>query len=86
MRQSTGELSIENKLPKNLVTSRGGRQEIPDLHGVQVEIEGVDGTGKSIKYWKALRRFWADCLVENGAQLQGYSALRDKINFDDPIK
>jgi len=50
---------------------------LPDLHGVEVYALGVDGAGKDMRYWQALRDFWAVYFKRTGAILKTYSVLRD---------
>jgi hypothetical protein len=50
---------------------------LPDLHGVEVYALGVDGAGKDMAYWQALRDFWTAYFKRTGAVLKSYSVLRD---------
>lgn len=76
MRQSTPELNLE---PAKIVPSfsavakRCGR--LPDLHGVEVEVLGVDGAGKSDAYWQSLRGFWEGYIQTAGTLVGSYSVL-----------
>jgi len=54
---------------------------LPDLHGVEVYALGVDGAGKDMRYWQALRDFWTAYFKRTGAILKTYSVLRDPPNL-----
>ena len=49
---------------------------LPDLRGVEVYVMGVDGAGKDIAYWQALRDFWSTYFKKTGASLKTYTVLR----------
>jgi len=75
MRQHTAELDLETVVPAFAVT---GRQiPVPDLSGVDVYPLGVDGSGRSAKYWNELKDFWSDYMQAIKARLQSYSGLRE---------
>ncbi|MFZ0320579.1 MAG: hypothetical protein WAL56_15760 [Candidatus Sulfotelmatobacter sp.] len=52
---------------------------LPDLSGAQVYALGVDGTGRTITYWQSLQQFWVEYLLKSGANLRGFSILRDLV-------
>ena len=62
---------------------RGGRK-IPTtvLGGVEVYVLGVDGAGKSLRYWDSLKAFWAEYFQQSGARLQDYTPLRHPRLFE----
>jgi hypothetical protein len=56
---------------------------IPELKNVRVYVLGVDGTGRSITYWKSLRAFWMGYFQATGATVMNYSVLREGPHFGD---
>ena len=82
MRNDTRELELERprKIPTALALSKVERTGLmPNLHGVEVYVVGVDGAGKDIAYWQSLRNFWTAYFTRTGANLKRYSILREPI-------
>ena len=77
MRQSTPELNLETR---KVVPSFSGiakqSDTLPALLHVQVDVLGVDGSGKSSAYWGGLKSFWIEYLRRSGAFVRNYSVLR----------
>jgi hypothetical protein len=79
MRNSTPELDLErSKDPSHARTMLHSRQ-IPDaeLRGVEVDVLGMDGAGKSGIYWQDLREFWSEYFATSGVAVKSISVLRD---------
>src|SRR5207245_956402 len=84
MRQDTPVLDLEHPkvVSASLAMSKAARERLlPDLHGVEVYVLGVDGAGKDIAYWQTLRDFWTAYFKKTGADLRSYSVLRDISTF-----
>lgn len=47
------------------------------LQGIKVSVLGVDNIGKGIGYWNSLRGFWMTYFSKAGAEVVGYSVLRN---------
>ncbi len=77
MRQSTFDLNLEASPSGHNAYDTIRKQDTSSLSGVEVEIVGVDGAGRSMNYWRDLRRFWVDYLNACGAKLTQYSPIRD---------
>jgi hypothetical protein len=80
MRQATGALNLEHQAV--VETSAALRQVtkkklLADLHGVDVYALGVDAAGTSVGYWQSLRNFWTAYFEQAGANVKGYSLLRE---------
>lgn len=75
MRQHTAELDLETVVPAFTVTR--SQISVPDLSGVEVHALGVDGSGRSAKYWNELKDFWSDYMQVIKARLQMYSGFRE---------
>jgi hypothetical protein len=85
MRQSTGELDFERAktiMPVQALATVTKRGVCAHLQGVEVYALGVDGVGKSFAYWNSLHGFWEAYFQTAGANLKGYSALRDSSDLD----
>jgi hypothetical protein len=86
MKQSTKTLNIEH-MP--VVRTKAALQQVEDsqqlaaLHSVQVYIEGVDGAGETVAYWKSLQQFWLAYFERSGATVVQYAVLRDVPKFAD---
>ena len=79
MRQSTPELNLESpKIVPAFATVAARCGKLPDLHGVRVDLLGVDGAGKSSAYWQSLRGFWEGYMQAAGAVIDNYSVLRER--------
>jgi hypothetical protein len=79
MRQSTQLFDLEHggTLYKKGEALRWAEHECPaDLHGVEIYALGVDASGVSFGYWRALQEFWREYLKQTGATVQEYSILR----------
>ena len=84
MRQDTLTLDLEHPkvVSASLAMGKAERERLlPDLHGVEVYVLGVDGAGKDIAYWQTLRDFWTAYFKKTGADLESYSVLRDISTF-----
>ncbi len=81
MRQSTFDLNLEASPWGHNAYDTIRKQDTSSLSGVEVEIVGVDGAGRSMNYWRDLRRFWVDYLNACGAKLTQYSPIRDAKNL-----
>jgi hypothetical protein len=81
MRHQTPDLDIESSPRVPSFQQAGTRAHIvlADLRGVHVYALGVDGAGKQVAYWQALRQFWTDYIRASGANLEGYSVLREQL-------
>jgi hypothetical protein len=80
MRSDTPALDLEHAriVSTSFAMKKVERERLlPDLHGVEVYALGVDGAGKDMRYWQALRDFWAAYFKHTGAILKTYSVLRD---------
>jgi hypothetical protein len=80
MRQDTATLNLEHlkSLAKPAGLKRSIQQNVlPNLNGVDVYALGVDGAGKSLAYWTALRDFWTAYFQKTGAALRRYFVLRE---------
>ena len=80
MRSDTPALDLEHaRIVSTSFAMKKAEKErlLPDLHGVDVYALGVDGAGKDMRYWQALRDFWATYFKRTGADLKSYSVLRD---------
>jgi hypothetical protein len=75
MRQSTAELDLESKPIPGLLLSKC-HKPFPDLHGVHMEMSGVDASGASAAHWQNLEAFWEKFLHDLGAIVTRYSTLR----------
>lgn len=79
MRNNTAELDLESSPSlanyKSLIQQ--DVSEPVNMHGVQVYVLGVDGSGKSALYWQNLQEFWAAYLGRSGTNLRKFSTLRD---------
>ena len=62
-------------MPKSLVAS---------LKDVRVYALGVDGAGKNLACWNSLHEYWSEYFQRSGAQLMGYSVLREPPVLDCP--
>lgn len=49
------------------------------LRGIAIYVRGVDAFDKSIEYWLALREFWREYFMADGATLVDYSAFREAV-------
>lgn len=79
MRQSTPLLDLEQgKAVYQTRESlhRAEREWPTDLRGVEIYALGVDASGVSFGYWRALQRFWVEYFKKCGAVLWDYSVLR----------
>jgi hypothetical protein len=87
MRQSAKPLDIET--PK-VISVRDAlsivehHHLLPDLHGVDVWIIGVDAAGKDVAYISSLREFWTAFLAKSGAHLRAFSMMRDLPDLSHP--
>ena len=80
MRQDTGELDLERRTefqPDPLVAKLEQKGMIACLQTIRVSVLGVDNTGKGIGYWNDLHVFWTVYFRKSGANIEGYSVLRD---------
>lgn len=80
MRQTTNDLNLEGHSPKNPATpvaTLRSRGLLANLDGVEVSALGVDGAGKSIAQWNALKEFWSAYFNEAHSRLGSYAALRE---------
>jgi hypothetical protein len=75
MRQHTAELDLETAAPQFAAQKRGLLH--PDLSGPDVYALGVDGSGRSTKYWNELKEFWIDYILATKVRLQTYSSIRE---------
>lgn len=65
------------RIPKKSDALRRAQSECPaDLRGVQTYALGVDASGVSFGYWRALQEFWLEYFRQAGANVQDYSILR----------
>ncbi len=79
MRQATSVLDLERPMlvHKTEALQQAAKSHlIPDLHGVEVYVLGVDASGKSVNYWQTLRDFWMGYFALAGATVENYSILR----------
>jgi hypothetical protein len=89
MRQSAKPLDIE---APNLISVKSAlgvverEHLIPDLHGANVWILGVDASGKDIAYVASLRQFWTAYVAKSGATLRAFSMMRDLPDLNLPEK
>jgi hypothetical protein len=84
MRQETRELNLEpgDTVPVSRSLAVAERRRlIPDLKGVDAWVMGADDAGKSVAYWTSLRDFWGAYFTKAGANLRGYSTLRELPKF-----
>jgi hypothetical protein len=84
MRQNTALLDLET--PKALsgttaLTKVTGDRLIVPLKNVEVQVLGVDNSAKQPVYWEGLREFWVTYFKKAGADVTGYSVLRDLPQF-----
>jgi hypothetical protein len=80
MRNDTPALDLDHAriVSTSLAMKKAEKERLlPDLHGVEVYILGVDGAGKDMEFWQTLRDFWTVFFKRTGAILQSYSVLRD---------
>lgn len=80
MRNDTPALDLEHaRMVSTAFAMQKAKKErlLPDLHGVEIYVLGVDGAGKNMKYWQALHDFWAAYFKRTGAILKTYTVLRD---------
>ncbi|PYY12545.1 MAG: hypothetical protein DMG69_00880, partial [Acidobacteria bacterium] len=80
MRQDMPVLDLEHPkvVSASLAISKAERERLlPDLHGIEVYVLGVDGAGKDIAYWQTLRDFWTAYFKKTGANLKTYTVLRE---------
>jgi hypothetical protein len=78
MRESVSGLDFERMglAPAyEIVAGRCG--EVPLLRGVDIDVAGVDGTGKSMDYWESLHRFWVDYFQRASATLESFSVVAE---------
>lgn len=79
MRQATRVLDLERPtlIHKTEALQHVAKSHlVPDLHGVDVYVLGVDASGKSVNYWQTLRDFWIGYFALAGATVENYSILR----------
>jgi hypothetical protein len=84
MRESSATLDFEHEktIAKRTTLATVEKEGlVPRLHGVDVYVLGVDGTGRSIPYWNSLRDFWEAYFGKAQANLKAFSALRDLSSF-----
>ncbi len=77
MRQHTPQLDLET--PTVITQKQLAKMKTlapSDLRGVQVEILGADGSGKTTEYWLSLRSLWEKYFKSSGGKLTSYSPLR----------
>jgi hypothetical protein len=80
MRQSTASLDFEHIVVSNIDTLLNkATHDIgePDLSGVEVYALGVDAAGITYDRWRGIRNFWTAYFGKAGAELKGYSILRE---------
>jgi hypothetical protein len=79
MRQNTADLDLESLRSVPSLASYEARSKLPvaELRGVSVYVVGADNARKSIAYWQALKEFWTEYFRRTGANLRGYSVLRE---------
>jgi len=84
MRNSTPELNLEASFGLTHFSQVLRQRKIPvaDLQGIQVYILGVDDAGRSTEYWQQLRDSWTTYFKDSGADLRGYSVLREMIRIE----
>lgn len=76
MLNSTAELNLETTTVIPRFSDVSWRLPIADLRAVRVSVRGVDGNGKTNRYWNAVKYFWKEYFVGAGTVLQDYSPLR----------
>jgi hypothetical protein len=86
MKQATGAINIEHlTVVRSDVTLRQveSSQQLALLHDVQVYVEGVDGGGETVAFWKSLQQFWLAYFARAGATVEQYSVMRNTPGFAD---
>jgi hypothetical protein len=83
MRHRTADLDLESHpiVPSFLHAGKRAHIVLADLRGVHVYALGVDAAGKQIAYWQALRQFWTEYFRATGADLRGFSVLRNPASL-----
>jgi len=85
MRQQAKELDLEtpSAVPSfDSIGTKGPKIQIANLDNVHVNALGVDGAGKSLRYWQTLRKFWTEYFRASGASLESYSVLREQLKLE----
>jgi hypothetical protein len=79
MRQNTADLDLESlrSVPSLATYQARSNLQIAQLRGVSVYVVGADNAGKQIDYWQTLKEFWTEYFKRAGANLRGYSVLRE---------
>lgn len=79
MRQNTADLDLESLRSVPSFATYEARSKLPvaELRGVSIYVVGADNAGKSITYWQTLKEFWTEYFRRAGANLRGYSVLRE---------
>jgi hypothetical protein len=78
MRQHTRALDLESPalIPEFARCGDARMGLIADLPGVEVHILGVDGAGKTLKYWLSLKKWWQSYFLRSKAVVVDYTVLR----------
>jgi hypothetical protein len=85
MRQATHTVNLEHG---SVVQGSATMEQVvdngllADLRDVDVYAEGVDGAGKSVRYWQSLHDFWKTYFASARATLVRYSPLREVPEFE----
>lgn len=83
MRQDTKEFNLESTgglaSSRKLFNRLAANHLIPDLHGVSVNILGVDNIGNSLERWHQVEAFWKQYFQIANADMREYSVIRNQI-------
>jgi hypothetical protein len=80
MRHATPGLNLESPqfIPvKQTLAATEHRRLLADLKGVDVYALGVDGAKQEVTQWESLRQYWVAYFQKVGADLKGYSIIRE---------
>ena len=79
IRQNTADLDLESLrlVPSPATYQARSNLQIAQLRGVSVYVVGADNAGKQIDYWQTLKEFWTEYFKRAGANLRGYSVMRE---------
>jgi len=89
MRQETKQFNLEK--PRAMSADEAllkvrSTSLLPDLQGTDVCALGVDAAHEDVATWERLRQLWAAYFIAAGANLRGYSALRNTPNLGPPAQ
>jgi hypothetical protein len=80
MRHATPGLNLETPViipVSQALEATEHRRLLADLKGVDVYALGVDGAKEEVAQWESLRQYWVAYFQKVGADLKGYSIIRD---------